>query len=1255
LIHHSQVPLKNRQGLIFPGIAKVTYKANCVCLALLGGVAGLFLMSAAEAQNTTTPANLKFSVATTPTFTASGTTGSYLLTATDYYVDPAYTGSTRNGSAAHPWQSLNDSAANPWQTINSSLASGPVNVYFTARQAASDTEVTSSAIVYLNRTDTSTNVLRLSGNEFYNTSESSPSWVAYTGTNKFHLATTGAAPAIDSNNEGTSTSRNYITIHGFKVSTLGQVMIVYGMSYLTVEYNEIYTSGTASIGPGLLIGQSSDSNSCPAANNWGRHITIQYNTIHDTFGEGLYINGSTADPPGSGCVPEQTGDDILITHNTFYNCGNYGTADGDCIDIKDGNTNVRFTYNTVYYDSNYRSSGEENCQHMTLESIDLVEGNFFYNTSSSTCFNPIAISSSWNNSFGRSGLTIRNNIIALGPNAVSGNSGNIAAIRTFGGATIPWSSIKIYNNSIYCGLDGILGINIESGSISSSGTLDVRNNIIRDCSGGTDYSIPGGISRTTHDYNLIWRSSGNISVSTAGSSCSGSNITACEAHSLSTDPKFTSTATPYVDTNFELQSGSPAISAGTTLTGFLADYLGNIRLGPWGMGAVQSASTPDLTAPSVPTNLAATVISFSQINLTWTASTDPDSAVAGYNVIRNGLKVGTSTGTSYSDTGLTASTSYLYTVSAFDPTGNVSVASSSVSATTLAAPATITATFGTPQSATVNTSFGTALAAAVKDSSNNPVPGVAVTFTAPGNGASGTFPGGLTTAVSITNSSGVATAPLFTANGSAGAYAVIATVAGASTQATFSLANTAGTAFTISDRGGASFATPGAANTTQKGYALVQPDGGHTAPAGLAIFGFRENGILISETSVPASPLIQTGRVYAEVNGPVTTGLAIANPYGQAANLSFYFTDSSGNSGNSGTAVLANGQIAVFFNQDPFNSQTPFTGSLTFTSSVPVSVIALRGLINERNEFLMTTLPVADLSAPSSSSTLVFPHFADGGGWTTQIALVNPTDSVLTGTVQFSDPSGNPAVVSVSGPASSSFSYSIPARSSQKLQTNGTGAFTTTGSVTVVPASTNAAPSGVGIFSFKNDGITVSAAGVPAVPIAQAFRLYAEAAGRFSDEAPGSIQTGIAVANRSSTLATVTLELFKLDGSSAGQTGTMVVPGGGHAAMFLNQISGFVSLQTPFQGVLRVSSAASISVAGLRSRYNERGDFLITTTPSVNEASLSSTAPLYFSHLADGGGYTTQFILFSGQAGQSSSGSLQLFTQSGNPLNLTPK
>ena len=91
----------------------------------------------------------------------------------------------------------------------------------------------------------------------------------------------------------------------------------------------------------------------------------------------------------------------------------------------------------------------------------------------------------------------------------------------------------------------------------------------------------------------------------------------------------------------------------------------------------------DTTPPSVPTNLSASAVSSSAINISWTASTD-NVAVTGYRIYRNGTQITTTTSTSYSDTGLTANTSYSYTVSAYDGAGNVSAQSSSASATTQA-------------------------------------------------------------------------------------------------------------------------------------------------------------------------------------------------------------------------------------------------------------------------------------------------------------------------------------------------------------------------------------------------------------------------------------------------------------------------------------------------------------------------------------------------------------------------------------------
>jgi YD repeat-containing protein len=99
-----------------------------------------------------------------------------------------------------------------------------------------------------------------------------------------------------------------------------------------------------------------------------------------------------------------------------------------------------------------------------------------------------------------------------------------------------------------------------------------------------------------------------------------------------------------------------------------------------------SVTTPDTIAPSVPTGLTATAASSSQINLSWTASTDTGgSGLKGYKITRNGaaLVATTTTATTYNDTGLTASTTYTYTVAAYDVAGNTSAASASKSATTL--------------------------------------------------------------------------------------------------------------------------------------------------------------------------------------------------------------------------------------------------------------------------------------------------------------------------------------------------------------------------------------------------------------------------------------------------------------------------------------------------------------------------------------------------------------------------------------------
>jgi chitinase len=113
------------------------------------------------------------------------------------------------------------------------------------------------------------------------------------------------------------------------------------------------------------------------------------------------------------------------------------------------------------------------------------------------------------------------------------------------------------------------------------------------------------------------------------------------------------------------------------------DAAGNVSAASNAVSVTTSASGGDTTAPSAPANLHVTATSSSSISLAWNASTD-NVGVTGYDVYRGSTKVGTVTGTSYTDTGLSASTTYSYTVKAHDAAGNVSAASNSISQATQA-------------------------------------------------------------------------------------------------------------------------------------------------------------------------------------------------------------------------------------------------------------------------------------------------------------------------------------------------------------------------------------------------------------------------------------------------------------------------------------------------------------------------------------------------------------------------------------------
>jgi YD repeat-containing protein len=177
--------------------------------------------------------------------------------------------------------------------------------------------------------------------------------------------------------------------------------------------------------------------------------------------------------------------------------------------------------------------------------------------------------------------------------------------------------------------------------------------------------VPTGLSASapsSTQVNLSW----NAVSDTGGSGLAGYRIYRGGVHIAN------SSATNYSDTSV---SGSTGYSY--TVAGY--DNAGNTSA----QSSAASVTTPDTTAPSVPTGVATAVAGDNQVNVSWNASTDTGgSGLSGYRIYRGGVQIGTSSTTSYADTTTSPFNSYSYTIAAYDGAGNVSAQSSAASAVT---------------------------------------------------------------------------------------------------------------------------------------------------------------------------------------------------------------------------------------------------------------------------------------------------------------------------------------------------------------------------------------------------------------------------------------------------------------------------------------------------------------------------------------------------------------------------------------------
>src|SRR5205085_2920021 len=160
------------------------------------------------------------------------------------------------------------------------------------------------------------------------------------------------------------------------------------------------------------------------------------------------------------------------------------------------------------------------------------------------------------------------------------------------------------------------------------------------------------------------------------------------ALSNNANPSFTFAATK-AGTTFQCALDGAALAACTAPQVYIALADGAHTLTVQGTdpagnsSAASYAFTIDATPPAVPTGLTARAAGASEIDLSWTAATDTV-GVAGYKVFRDGgtTPIGIVTsGTTFTDTGLTVSSTHPYTVVAVDAAGNASAPAAAATAT----------------------------------------------------------------------------------------------------------------------------------------------------------------------------------------------------------------------------------------------------------------------------------------------------------------------------------------------------------------------------------------------------------------------------------------------------------------------------------------------------------------------------------------------------------------------------------------------
>jgi hypothetical protein len=233
----------------------------------------------------------------------------------------------------------------------------------------------------------------------------------------------------------------------------------------------------------------------------------------------------------------------------------------------------------------------------------------------------------------------------------------------------------------------------------------------------------------------------------------------------------------------------------------------------------------------------------------------------------------------------------------------------------------------------------------------------------------------------------------------------------------------------------------GGSQTVNVGYAVITP----SSPSGTGFVVFEtfvqtrsqdtlEVGVFPPNLTANALLPVDVSSVSSN-----TLGIAMANPNNALASITLTLRRSDGTLFTTATTTISTRRqvarlITELFPSPPsggFSGQTvipaEFSGSLQITSTVPISVVGVKFRGQNYSTIPVTDLAPSNTPIPAMSSgvgglgAVLFPQFVTGGGWATEIVIVNTTANSLTVRLDVFTPDGTPLNIRLNGQTSSSF------------------------------------------------------------------------------------------------------------------------------------------------------------------------------------------------------------------------------------------